>query len=122
VPREAARKLAPSLLGWACVWVAVQAYLVFRWDWTLSFLVFRRCRQRWARDYRLLLAREAWGLHCMMLLSDLRVRPLPRRCRLDLPFCYVEVRWCQVDLLTVLVVTRFDRLCPYWLPRWELRC
>ena len=49
----------------------------------------------------------------MVLLSDLRVRPLPRRFRLDLPLCYVEVRWCQVDLLTVLVVTRFHRLCPH---------
>ena len=120
MPREAARKLAPSLLGWACVWVAVQDYLVFRWDWTLSFLVLRRCRQRWARDYRLLLAREAWGLHCMMLLSDLRVGPLPRRCRLDLPFCYVEVRWCWMDLLRVLVVTRLDRLGRVLAIRWSV--
>ena len=76
----------------------------------MCFLVLRR---RWARDYRLLLAREAWRRHCMVLLSDLRVRPLPRRCRLDLPlYYYVEARWCQVDLLTVLVVTRFHRLCP----------
>ena len=69
-----------------------------------------------------MLAREAWALHCMVLLSDLRVRPLPLGCHLDLPLCCVEVRRCQVDLLAALGITCFHRLCPHYLQRWELLC